>query len=137
MKDVRKLIGEEAEASEARSDAAIPEGASVTRPNQPRSTVYSVRLNPTEVAALQALAETEGVPASTPARAWVIERLREEQEGWVMPRLNFVPPAVTLPICSAISGARSRNRQVGHLSPPTGARPLSRLAPCGWSEPAL
>ena len=81
MKDPRRLIEEETEASEARPDAPIPKGAAVTRPNQPRSTVYSVRLNPSEVAALQALAEAEGIPASTLARAWIVERLREEQEG--------------------------------------------------------
>lgn len=80
MRDVRRLIEEETEASEADRDAAIPEGASVTRPNQRRSTVYSIRLNPDEVAALQRLADTEGVPASTLARAWIVERLRDEQE---------------------------------------------------------
>jgi hypothetical protein len=81
MKDVRKLIEEETEASEARTDAPIPKGAAITRPNQTRSTVYSVRLNPSEVTALQTLADAEGVPPSTLARAWIVERLREERQG--------------------------------------------------------
>jgi hypothetical protein len=81
MSDIKKIIEEETEASEANRDAPIPEGAKVTRPNRGRSTVYSIRLNPEEVAALQSLAETAGVPGSTLARSWIIERIQEEQAG--------------------------------------------------------
>lgn len=81
MSDIEKIIEEETDASEANRDAPIPEGAKVTRPNRGRSTVYSIRLNPAEVAALQSLAETAGVPGSTLARSWIVERIQEEQAG--------------------------------------------------------
>ena len=81
MSNIEKILEEEAAASEANPDAPIPEGARVTRPNRTRSTVYSVRLNPDEVAALQSLADAAGVPASTLARAWIVDRIREEQAG--------------------------------------------------------
>jgi hypothetical protein len=79
MSEIEKLIDEETEASEKNRDAPIPESAKVTRPNQARSTVYSIRLNPDEVAALQSLAEAAGVPGSTLARSWIVERIREER----------------------------------------------------------
>jgi predicted transcriptional regulator len=81
MSNIEKILEEETEASEANRDAPIPEGASVTRPNRRRSTVYSIRLNPDEVSALQSLADAAGVPASTLARAWIVDRIREQQAG--------------------------------------------------------
>lgn len=81
MSNIEKILQEETEASEANRDAPIPQDARVTRPNRGRSTVYSVRLNPDEVAALQSLADAAGVPASTLARAWIVDRIREEQAG--------------------------------------------------------
>ncbi len=69
------------EALEDNRDAPIPEGAKVTRPNRGRSTVYSIRLNPDEVAALQSIADAAGVPGSTLARSWIVERIQEEQAG--------------------------------------------------------
>ena len=53
----------------------------VTRPNRGRSTVYSIRLNPDEVAALQSIADAAGVPGSTLARSWIVQRIQEEQAG--------------------------------------------------------
>lgn len=79
MTDIEQLIAEETAASEAHRDAPIPQGAAVTRPNHARSTVYSIRLNPEEVAAVQALAEAADLPASTLVRSWIIERVRREQ----------------------------------------------------------
>lgn len=81
MNKVEKLINEETEASEENPDAELPAGARVSRPNRGRSTVYSIRLNPGEVVALQALADAADVPASTLARSWIVERIREEQAG--------------------------------------------------------
>jgi hypothetical protein len=43
--------------------------------------VYSIRLNPDEVAALQSRAETAGIPGSTLARSWIVERIQQEQAG--------------------------------------------------------
>lgn len=79
MSDLEKLIDQETEASEQNRDAPIPEGATLTRPNRARSTVYSIRLNPDEVEALQNLAASAGVPASTLARSWIVERIRDER----------------------------------------------------------
>ena len=81
MSDIEKIIEEETDASETNRDAPIPEGAKVTRPNRGRSTVYSIRLNPDEVAALQSIADAVGVPGSTLARSWIVERIEEEHAG--------------------------------------------------------
>jgi predicted transcriptional regulator len=81
MSDIDKIIEAETEASENNRDAPIPEGAQITRPNRGRSTVYSIRLNPDEVAALQSIADAAGVPGSTLARSWIVERIQEEQAG--------------------------------------------------------
>src|ERR1700722_18257652 len=81
MSDIEKIIEAETEASEDDRDAPIPEGAKVTRPNRGRSTVYSIRLNPDEVAALQSIADAAGVPGSTLARSWIVERIQEENAG--------------------------------------------------------
>jgi len=81
MSDINKIIETETEASESNRDAPIPEGAKITRPNRGRSTVYSIRLNPDEVAALQSIAYAAGVPGSTLARSWIVERIQEEQAG--------------------------------------------------------
>ncbi|MGI9192971.1 MAG: hypothetical protein ACR2FO_00435 [Actinomycetota bacterium] len=79
MSKVEKLIAREGEASEANRDAPIPKGARVTRPNRGRSTVYSIRLNPEEIAEVQALADSAQLPASTLVRSWIIERVRFER----------------------------------------------------------
>jgi predicted transcriptional regulator len=81
MSEIEKIIEAETEASETNPDAPIPDGAKVTRPNRGRSTVYSIRLNPNEVGALQSIAEAAGIPGSTLARAWIVERIQEEQAG--------------------------------------------------------
>ncbi len=59
----------------------IPNGAKITQPNRGRSTVYSIRLNLDEVAALETIADAAGVPGSTLARSWIVERMQEEQVG--------------------------------------------------------
>lgn len=77
--DIERLVAEEAASSEANPDAPVPASAALSRPNQARSTVYSIRLNPDEVAAMHALADAAGLPASTLVRSWIIERVRTEQ----------------------------------------------------------
>jgi hypothetical protein len=81
VSEINKIIEEETDASETNRDAPISDDAKISRPNRSRSTVYSIRLNPEEVAALQALGEAAGVPGSTLARSWIVERIREEQTG--------------------------------------------------------
>jgi predicted DNA-binding protein len=80
VNEIEKLIEEESEASEANRDAPLSAGARRTRPNHARSTVYSVRLAPDEVAAIEQVAERAGLPASTVVRSWIVAHLREELE---------------------------------------------------------
>ncbi|MDN5914011.1 MAG: hypothetical protein L0I76_02650 [Pseudonocardia sp.] len=76
MSEVEKLLRDEAEHAETHQDAPAGTQTTVSRPGHARSTVYSVRLNPDEVTALQEYAENAGLPASTLVRSWIIERLR-------------------------------------------------------------
>jgi hypothetical protein len=41
--------------------------------------MFSLRLNPDEIAELQAVAEARAVPASTLARGWIMQRLVAER----------------------------------------------------------
>lgn len=68
--ELEQKIRDEAEATR---DAPLPAGGG-DRPNRGRSTVYSVRLNPDEVAAVQAAADRAGLPPSTLVRSWIVER---------------------------------------------------------------
>jgi hypothetical protein len=77
--NIKRRIAEEAAASDENQDAPISSGTSVTRPNRALSTVYSIRLNPGEVAAVQTLADEAGLPPSTLVRSWIIERVRLER----------------------------------------------------------
>lgn len=78
-KDIQRLIAEEQASSDSNPDAPITSSAHQSRPNQARSTVYSIRLNPGEVVAVRNLAEEAGLPASTLVRSWIVERVRAEQ----------------------------------------------------------
>ena len=78
---IKRLIDEETEASELAPDAPASAATTVTRPNRARSEVYSIRLNPEEVRDLRALADAADVPASALARAWIVERIRDERVG--------------------------------------------------------
>ncbi|MPV50652.1 MULTISPECIES: hypothetical protein [unclassified Pseudactinotalea] len=74
--DLADVLRLEAEAAEANPDAPLRPGTLITRRNQ-RSRVYSLRLNESEIEALEAAAERAGIPASTLARTWIVERLAE------------------------------------------------------------
>jgi hypothetical protein len=74
--NIERLIAEETTASEKNPDAPLSAGAALSRPNRKRSAVYSIRLDPDEVAALHARAEETGLPASTLARSWIVDQLR-------------------------------------------------------------
>ena len=54
-------------------------GSRVTRPN--RSKPFTVRLSPDEFAELTEVADAKHLPASTLARAWVLDRLRAERSA--------------------------------------------------------
>lgn len=46
---------------------------------QRRTLVYSVRLSPQENNAIQKIADLKHLPASTLVRAWILDRLEQEQ----------------------------------------------------------
>jgi hypothetical protein len=79
--ELRALIAAEAEHAEAARNDPIPAeaAAQATRPNRAKSVMFSLRLNPNELAELQALAEARGVPASTLVRGWILQRLTAER----------------------------------------------------------
>jgi hypothetical protein len=81
--ELRRLLDEEAEHAEATKDEPIPASAlaRATRPNRGKSVMFSLRLNPDELAAVQALAEDQGVPASTLVRGWIVRQLAAERVG--------------------------------------------------------
>jgi hypothetical protein len=72
-------IGAEAEAAEAnQTDQTIAPHVKVSRPNQARSKVLQVRLNPEEFDAIERLAAQRGLPASTVARERLLQMIRED-----------------------------------------------------------
>jgi hypothetical protein len=81
--ELRRLLDEEAEHAEATKDEPIPADAlaRATRPNRGKSVMFSLRLQPDELAAVQALAEDQGVPASTLVRGWIVRQLAAEHAG--------------------------------------------------------
>jgi hypothetical protein len=83
--ELEQRIREEAEATR---DDPLPTGVIGTRPNLGRSTVYSVRLTPDEVAAVQAAADRAGLPASTLVRSWIVERVNDEHTSGAEARLR-------------------------------------------------
>lgn len=78
--ELRRLIAEEAEHAEATKDDPIPAEAlaRATRPNLAKSVTFSLRLNPEELAAVQAAAEDRGIPVSTLVRGWIVRQLAAE-----------------------------------------------------------
>lgn len=74
---VASLLAEEAEAIDEDRDAPITEKSTVTRGHR-RSKVLQIRLNDEELAELERLAETRGLPASTVAREAILRQLYPE-----------------------------------------------------------
>ncbi len=79
MSDIQRLISQEAEYAELHHDDPIPDDARATRPNRAKSVMFSLRLNPDELAALQDLARDSDVPASALVRGWIVQRLEAER----------------------------------------------------------
>ena len=63
-------------------DAPYPEGVeyTVSRPNL-RNQLFTVRLSADEYATMQRVASERHLPASTLARAWLLDRLTQEQRA--------------------------------------------------------
>lgn len=75
-KDMLDRIRAEAETT---SDDPMPEGIVWTRPNLARSVTFSLRLNPDDLAELQATAEDRGIPVFTLVRGWIVRQLTAER----------------------------------------------------------
>lgn len=75
MSNIEKILATEGEAAEN-----VPTPDDGHRRNLNRSVMFSVRFNPEELEELQRYAERRGLPARTLARAWILERMREEGE---------------------------------------------------------
>ncbi|CKH14190.1 hypothetical protein LTT02_13530 [Mycolicibacterium smegmatis] len=74
-------IAEEVEnAPDEDDDQSLPEHVPVSRPGHARSKVLQVRLNPDEYEAVERIARRRGLPASTVARAWLLEKAAEESD---------------------------------------------------------
>ena len=59
---------------------AYPEGTIISRPNQ-ASRMFNVRLSEEQFAAIQEIAESQHLPMSTIARAWLPDRLDKERRA--------------------------------------------------------
>lgn len=81
--ELRQLLDAEGEHVEATKDDPIPAEAlaRATRPGLARSVTFTLRLNPEELAALQALAADRGVPASTLVRGWIGRQLTADRNA--------------------------------------------------------
>ena len=79
--ETARLIEEEAEHAETTRDEPYPPGVVAERRNRARSSVYSIRLAEDEIAEVQRLAASAGVPASTLVRSWIMQRLNETRAG--------------------------------------------------------
>jgi hypothetical protein len=75
MSKIDDLIAAEGAAAE---EEQLAENATAERRNLGRSVMFSIRLNPDELAELERYAGQRGLPARTLARAWILARLREE-----------------------------------------------------------
>lgn len=78
VEDLRALIAAEAEHAEATKDYPMPSGTVYTKPNRAKSVIFTVRLNPDELAAVQQLAGKRGIPAATLVRGWIVRQLAAE-----------------------------------------------------------
>lgn len=69
--ELRALLAEEGAAAEQNETATTP----APQIGSNRSKVYSIRLNDTEIDALELAAEDQGLPPSTLARTWILKGL--------------------------------------------------------------
>jgi hypothetical protein len=65
---------------EADTGEPYPEGTVISRSNQ-ASRMFNVRLSEEQFAAIQEIAESQHLPMSTMARAWLLDRLEEERRA--------------------------------------------------------
>ncbi|HTH89881.1 hypothetical protein [Mycobacterium sp.] len=80
-KKLEQALAEQSEIEAAEvdeTDRPIPAHVNVSRPNRARSKVLQVRLNPEEFAAIEAIADRRGLPASTVARERLLSLIADE-----------------------------------------------------------
>lgn len=95
LEDRLTRIGEEAEAAEriAEPDAPLPPHVKVGRPGRGRSKVLQVRLNPDELAAIEAIAKRRGLPVSTVAREQILQLMAEDAAAQADPMAELLDVA--------------------------------------------
>ncbi|HEY1838955.1 MAG TPA: hypothetical protein VGG53_01815 [Mycobacterium sp.] len=72
-------VAAEAEAGEAdQTDRPLPAHVKVSQPGRARSKVLQIRLNPDELAAVEAIAERRGLPVSTVGREQILQLIAED-----------------------------------------------------------
>lgn len=73
MSKVSEILAAEGDAAE---HASIPDGVRGERRNLARSVMFSLRLNPEELDALEHIADERGIPTRTLARGFIIQAMR-------------------------------------------------------------
>ncbi|MGH3505311.1 MAG: hypothetical protein ACRDQA_31120 [Nocardioidaceae bacterium] len=91
MASIDDLLAAEGEAAEG---TPTPDDAAGEHRNLNRSVVFSLRLNPDEAAQLRRHAEQRGLPARTLARAWILDRLRDNTPDDLPRRVERLEQAV-------------------------------------------
>jgi hypothetical protein len=76
-----ELVRREIEHYDTIAGESVPEGATGVQRNRPRSVVYSLRLNPEDVAELERVAAELDVPATSLARGYVLQALAEHRDN--------------------------------------------------------
>jgi len=79
VSNVDRIIAAETDTLE-QAELPDPLPAPAQRRNTARSRIFSLRLGEDELADLDELAATRGLPARTLARTWLLDRLHTEQQ---------------------------------------------------------
>ena len=79
MDDLQKVLVDERNASELTQGDEIPTLG--VRRNRVKSQVFSIRLDPNDVATIEAIARKMDVPVSALVRGWVLRGMTEHGDG--------------------------------------------------------
>ncbi len=81
MTHTKQLVEQIAAEAEATMNEPTPPGTVATRPNRAKSVMFSLRLNPDELAAVQQLASERDLPVAALVRGWIVQRLAAERNA--------------------------------------------------------
>lgn len=111
QKDVRAILGEEAELFEKHKDDSR-EASDYAKPLPPRgpAQVYSVRIPVDRLAELKTLADSQEVAPSTMIRDWVLERLDSENDPSTLETIAEEAAKATARLKSAIKKNRRSSK---------------------------